>query len=90
MPTFIEFCKMILEKIFKVVHAKNDKKAVSMDRNSYITGQIVLKISTQAPLLMLNNIIFSQNLLKETVFELFAIKCLQSPMSILSNGGHVL
>ena len=26
MPTFIEFCTMVLEKIFKVAHAKNAKK----------------------------------------------------------------
>ena len=26
MPTYNEFCKMVFEKIFKVVHAKNAKK----------------------------------------------------------------
>ena len=29
MPTFIEFCAMDFEKIFKVAHAKNAKKTVT-------------------------------------------------------------
>ena len=68
---------MVFEKnIFKVVHTKNAKKAVL----GVITPTSVVKTEFRIPayvfLLLLNNIIPSQNTAKATVFELFATKCL--------------
>ena len=58
MQTFNEFCKMVFEKIFKVVHAKNGKKTVSRAATPTSNDELFRKIMLNPARIFLKAMVF--------------------------------